>query len=253
MGLFAQLQGLVSRALPNPRQPDTAYGNVRLNSYGDVVVQNQVSKKHGLAEEGSYFVLCNPTPGTAIASTVSATYDATLPYALMQNTANPGGARVYLDYIKLIPTVAAASGTTVYIAVVRDTLTAQVTTNHVTNFTPYAVGGDTDRASVAQWQIQNHATATVIGALSGNAKPIARGSIGGIMIVGDELVFDFGSVSPAAFPGLTAAQAVCQGRKVTSLPPVYCAPQQQLLIYLWYLNNAVTGPSFELEIGQWER
>ncbi len=77
--------------------------------------------------------------------------------------------------------------------------------------------------------------------------------MGGLPIVGDEFVLVCGPADPGAYPGLTAAQAVCPGRKVSCLPPVILGPNSALTVYAWFPGNAATGLSYEFEIGWWER
>ena len=58
--------GLVGRGLPQPLA-DGLEGEVRLSRYRDAMVANLMATKHMLADEGSYFVSTNPTPGTGLA------------------------------------------------------------------------------------------------------------------------------------------------------------------------------------------
>ena len=72
------------------------------------------SQRQNMAALGKYFVCTNPTPGTALAYNVQAAYSDTVPLMYIQNNdskANPLAKRMYLDYIKLICTVAPASST----------------------------------------------------------------------------------------------------------------------------------------------
>jgi hypothetical protein len=77
--------------------------------------------------------------------------------------------------------------------------------------------------------------------------------VGGIPVVGDELVLVCGPVDPGAYAGLTAAQAVCAGRKVSCLPPIILGPNSALTLYAWFPGNAATSLSYEFEVGWWER
>ena len=247
MAFIQQIQSLAQLLLPS-KAPDTSIINNRADGYGNLAVNTFFNKKQALAAEGSYFVTTNPTPGTAIAGTVSATYSATAPFFIFQNTNQPGGPVAYLDYLKLIVTTAAASGTTAYMAVVRDTLIPQLTTNNMTTGTPVPINTLAPIASKSQFLYQSSSSASVLGTRTPSAAVVGRGSVGGITIVGDELVFDFGALDPAAWNGLTAAQATAPGRKVSVLPPITVAPQQQAIFYLWFLNNASTGLSYEFEL-----
>jgi AraC-like DNA-binding protein len=59
---------LASRGLPTPAVGDSVYIPARSSRYGELVTQALAgSKMYAAADEGSYFVATNPTPGTAIA------------------------------------------------------------------------------------------------------------------------------------------------------------------------------------------
>lgn len=212
-----------------------------------------LEKKYGIVEHGNYYTTNNPTPGTAIAFPVNATYDVTKPWFVFQNNHGVGGPDAYLDYLKLQVTVAAASGTSFNLAIWRDTIGAGalVTTDHLVNQAPVNVNGAKNIGTPSRFLYQTGATATVVGAMGKSAQLVACGSAGGLTIVSDELVFDFGG--PQAFySGLTAVQATAPGRKGSALPPLVVGPQQQLFGYIWALNNAVTGLSAEFEFTHWE-
>jgi len=104
-----------ARAVPSPQSDQKApVTNVRGGRYGEQYVLPLIPTKHLLADEGSYFIATNPTPGTALAYNVQAAFSDTVPLFYVQNNdskANPFGKRLYLDYIKLICTTAPASST----------------------------------------------------------------------------------------------------------------------------------------------
>src|SRR5262245_59353979 len=104
----------VSRALPQPF-PDTQEVPLRASRYGGLLVDPVVPTKHLLAEEGSYYVVTNPTPGTKIdygSAGTQASFSDTVPFMLLKNNDAPGGKRVYLDYVKLIQIGGTAPATT---------------------------------------------------------------------------------------------------------------------------------------------
>jgi len=251
MAFIQQIQGFVSRVLPGPAG-DTNAVNVRSTRYGDLSAQLLHAKKHGLAEEGTYFVSTNPTPGTGVAGPVNASFSATGPFFAFVNNNPAGGARASLDYLKIIPTVAPASATGAHLVVVRDQISRALTTDNTVVATPVNVNGDSANkaASIFKYTVT---TINVAAAATPTAAIVARASVSGIPVIGDELVFDFGATDTGAYPGLTAGQVTAGGRKVSVLPPVICAPQQLLFFYLWFPGNAATGVSYEFELGHWER
>src|SRR5437879_4917507 len=85
----------------------------------------QLGRSYLLADQdsgGGYFVATNPTPATAIAFAVNASFDVTKNLFVFKNPNPAGGLRMYLDYIKLICTVAPASATQMAVAMFIDTV-----------------------------------------------------------------------------------------------------------------------------------
>ena len=251
MAFIQQIQAFASRLLPAP-SPDGTVVNLRANRYGDVMAQPVITKKHVLADEGTYFVCTNPTPGTAIAGPIISAYSSTGPWFVFQNNNPAGAARAYLDYLKIIVTTVAASGTQAYFSVVRDQISRALTTDNTTTATPVNVNGDSGNQSKCIFKY-DATTINVAAAATPQAAVVARAATGGIGVIGDELVLDFGATDPSPYSGLTAAQATCAARKVSVCPPVIVAPQQQIFFNMWFPSNASTGLSYEFELGFWER
>lgn len=246
-----------ARGLPSPQTDQKApVTNVRGGRYGEQYMLSLIPTKHLLADEGSYFIATNPTPGTALAYNVQAAFSDTVPLFYIQNNdskANPFAKRMYLDYLKLICTVAAASATGVRFAIKVDPTLRTLSTNNTTAITPTSPNSDVASQSVCSINAQSSATASALTASSGSARVVASGSLGGIPVVGDELVLVCGTVDPGAYQGLTAAQAVCPGRKVTCVPPIILGPNSAMTVYAWFPGNAATGLSYEFEAGWFER
>jgi len=125
-----------ARAVPSPQSDQKApVTNVRGGRYGEQYVLPLIPTKHLLADEGSYFIATNPTPGTALAYNIQAAFSDTVPLFYVQNNdskANPFGKRLYLDYIKLICTTAPASSTGVRFALKTDPAIRTISTNNTT-------------------------------------------------------------------------------------------------------------------------
>ena len=123
-----------ARAIPSPQSDQKApVTNVRGGRYGEQYVLPLISTKHLPADEGSYFIATNPTPGTALAYNVQAAFSDTVPLLYIQNNdskANPLAKRLYLDYIKLICTVAPASSTGARFAAKTDPALRALSTNN---------------------------------------------------------------------------------------------------------------------------
>lgn len=247
----------IARGLPGATS-DTSTATmspIRAGRYKEQYGLSLVPTTHLLADEGTYFVATNPTPGTALANAVSASFSDTVPFAYLQNrdsVTNVNYKRIYLHYVKVIVTVAAASGTGVQMAMKLDTTARSIGTNNMTSLTPVSPNSDVTPSSIALVDFQNSASASALGASSAAARVVARASTGGLTIIGDEIVWMFGdNVGPSN--GLTAVQATDPGRKVSGCPPVIIGPGDCLTLYLWFPNNSTTGLSYELECGWWER
>ena len=123
-----------ARGLPSPQTDQKApVTNVRGGRYGEQYMLSLIPTKHVLADEGSYFIATNPTPGTALAYNIQAAYSDTVPLLYIQNNdskANPFAKRMYLDYIKLICSVVPASGTGARFAVKTDPTLRTLSTNN---------------------------------------------------------------------------------------------------------------------------
>ena len=246
-----------ARAIPSPQADQKApVTNVRGGRYGEQYVLSLVPTKHLLADEGSYFIATTVTPGTGQGYNIQAAFSDTTPLLYIQNNdskANPFGKRMYLDYIKLICTVVPATATGVRFAIKTDPQLRTLSTNNTLGLTPTSPNSDVATQSVCSVNAQNSATASVLTASSGAARVVAYASMGGIPVVGEELVLLCGSADPGAYNGLTAAEAVCPGRRVSCIPPIILGPNSALTLYGWFPGNATTGLSFELEMGWWER
>lgn len=246
-------KGVANRGLPQPVADNVREGTpIRLSRYGGQITESVVSTKQVLADEGGYFVATNPTPGTAFAYPVLAAFADTTPGIYMFNKdapANASAKRIYLDYIKIIVTTVPASTTSANFAIKLDSAARALTTDNTVSLIPANVNMDLGTASLALVKAQNSATASVIAAGSASSRLVSRGVLGGLPIVGDELVIAFGSVDPAGAYGATNVAS----RKVTSAPPVVIGPGQSLAFSLWFIGNAATGLSYELEVGWWER
>ncbi len=241
-------QSLVSRALPSPNSDGTSSSvSQRADRYGGMFITAPAVGKYPWAEEGSYFVARTPTPGTGVSHTVLTGFDATKAMIFGNNTSTTKS--VWIDRIKLITTVAAASATTFQFAVKVDNSPIAITTNHVATAVPVCPNlGISATSSTAVWY-QNSATATVLTALSGSAIVVAEGSIGGISIVGDEYHIEFGQALLGGNSGLTAAQATEPAVKTASCGPVVIPPGGGFAFYTWFAGNSITALSYSFELG----
>ena len=210
-----------------------------------------IQAKFEMADLGLAFVTTNPTPGTALAYNVQASYSATVPFLYLANTS--AFLRVYLDYIKLIVTTPAASGVQAYYALIADAAARALTLDNTVALTPVCSNMALSPVSALTVRAQNSGSASTLAA-SVAPRVVGRGALGGITIAGDELIIDFGAAGGhQAHPGLTAAQATTPGCKVSGSPALILGPGQSLAMSLWFPSNSATGLSYELEMSHQER
>lgn len=250
----AQIRCEVDEGLPDSEADGETIG-VRADRYGTMLVSIAAPTVHTLSREGTYFVVTNPTPGTALAYNIQASFSDTVPLLYIFNQESQQNIRakyIYLHYIKLIVSVAAVTGVQARFAIIQDIVARALGTDNTTTLTPVSTCSSQTLPSTMLIKAQNSATASAIAASSQNKRVMANGSYpSGLTIVGDELVIVCGETSAGAAQGLTAAQATCPGRKVVNAPPIVLAPGHSLTMHAWFPSNATTGLSYELEVGGW--
>lgn len=244
--------GIISRALPVPGQ-DNTLRVPRVSRYGEQVTQNVMPTKHPLSEEGQYFVATNPTIGTGVAHALVTAFSDTSGLFVIKNNDTAGGKRIYLDFIRLMLTAAPTAGNSLELALKIDPGNRLPTAGNVA-VTPANVNADSSNASIANVQAFNAAALTVP-ASSASARTVGRVKVPtGVNVIGDEYVLQFGGVDyQSSSPPLTAIRAAQPARFVDHCAPIVIGPQQYLVIHRWSLTEATAAPSYEYEIGWWER
>lgn len=239
-------EGVVSRVRPQ-KWTDNQIPPPRLSAYREQYVQDLVPDFLALADEGSYWVTTNPTPGTAVNYAIQAAFSDTVAAITLMNKDAAGGLRCYLDYIRLIAgATVPASATAGHYAIKTDVgsraSAGTALTPNNSNMDATGVGSITD----ARW------TPTVA-AVSPQARLLSRGVLRSqIPVANDEWIFNFGSVEKAAASNLSSTLAQ---RMVIPCPPVVLGPGtgQTFLLHLWFPANAATAGQFEWEVAWYER
>lgn len=247
-----QTDDLATRAKPAPAKADGAYNaNRRTTPYGEQYTALLFSTKHGLAEEGSYFMSTNPTIGTAVAGAVSATFVDTVAFFVIQNTGAAGGPFVFPDFLRLRPTVAPASATNWLYALKLEPSSLRTPSAGNATITPVNTNGLSTLAPVARLQAFTGGANLTVAAATSSARTIANGVISGVIpVINDELVISFGSTDPGS---TMAGPTATASRRAAAAAPVAIPPGGSLTIAMWGLSNAATGISAEYEMGHWER
>lgn len=250
MALNVFVEGSVSRQLPIP-DTDNDNGGIRLGRYHDQYVIPTVQKSHALADEGSYFVTTNPTPGTGIVFTAAAqtAFSDTTPSLVVKNNdaaSNTNYKRLHLDYIKLLVTAAGTAGVALHVAMKVDNVNRY--TSGGSSLSPVSPNSDWASAlSVAQiW-----CGAITAPAAGPSARLIGRGCLrGAIPVVNDQYILNFGAVETAVSASALGGTGIVA--QVFSFPPVVLGPQHFFVLSPW-LPSQSGAPSVEIEMGWWER
>lgn len=241
----------VGRALPIA-QPEDQEVEQRGDKYGNTWTYGVTTSTHPYADDGSSFCMTNPTPGTALLYSIQTTFVDTTPflYIFNQETAANGAAPdVCIEQIKIIVTVAPATSTAAFYAIVLDNAPRTFTTDNTATLTPVLPNfGVSPRSAFPLIKVQNSLTNSVITASSPSKRIIARGSLGGLPVAGDTLRIILGRVDGGAFSGSATA-----GAKSDNSPGFEIAPLTSAVVHLWFPGNAATGLSYEFEMSGWIR
>ena len=186
------------KPLLNPTKQDVP---LRATQDGTLMVANATPGKHVLADEGSYFVTTNPTPGTAIAygsAGTQASFSDSTPFMQIINTASPTDLNapvVWLDYIKILQNgTAPASTTSVRYAIKLDNgYRAPSASNGVSNVPQAASGLVTSNVAPVGRVITYAGAVATIPIASNAARLVAVGTLKGAATVNlDEYTIVFG-------------------------------------------------------------
>lgn len=243
--VIAKLLSAIAKSPDGTRDPGQ-----RNSAYGERHVLSVVPTKHLIAEEGSYFVTTNPTPGTTVAAAVQAAFSDTVAAFVIRNTDVSGGKSIFLDYIKLMVSVAPASAVSAQYAGKLEPSTPRAATAGNAAPVPQNANGGVATKAMAAIDAFTGAAFLTVPAASTNARLVSRGALRGVIpVVGDELVLGFGAVDPAGGAGGPSTGS----RQGGNAAPVVIPPGGSYTLHVWFPSNATTGLSAEYEIGHWER
>lgn len=209
-----------------------------------------------LADEGSYFVVTNPTPGTVIATTTSVVDDAATASAThAQNVpvmhylngypqTAADGKSTYFRYIRMMLSQVPTSATTWRFAVRIGTRARYTSGGSL--LVPQNVNGN----AAVQVSPSTCYFGAVVTALDPNNRLVSNGTVGSVIPVTlDVWTFTFGDVvQPSNFLNGSAS-----AKNVTiSLPPICIGPGGYMQFEMWGASCAA-APSWEFEMGVVER
>ena len=247
------LVGNTSRDVPTLAS-DTTNTQVRVSQYGDLCTSQYGDNHSSLANEGLYFKAFNATPGTGQnMTTVQTSFNPTRCYLQFQ-VPNIGDAkvRVFLDYIRLICTSAGASSTTFQAALVVDYNRATSSAGTLSLGTNVNNSYSRNNAIAQVWAGDiTMAAATTLARTVFRTQ--MRTATAPTLAVGDLYSFDFGEVShQSQFQG-TTTPAAAAAAYTHFTGPLILSSDSTVSLHIWGAGMASTAPSFEFEVGWWER
>ncbi len=249
-----QIYGVTRRNQPS-LSAEAVQQQSRVGARGELIVIPLSEGKMGLADEGAYFKATNATVGTGIIHALTTAWSATAALFCLRNTDGEGAKRLYLDYVKLI-TGATAIGMTAATSI-ESAITIDNTNRHSsggTAITPVNVNMDSAQATIAALNFG----AEVLSAASGSVRLVGRHAfprrVAPAMVTGDQFFWKFGSdMTPFVSPVGAAAPATAPTQFIGGFGPVVIGGGDSLNFHLWYPAGATTAPTYEFEIGWWER
>jgi hypothetical protein len=201
-------------------------------------------------DEGSYFIACNPTPGTGLAGHAAPTDISLVTKALVQvgnYSAAEFAKRITLHYIKLTVTAPGTAGSIIYFAEELDT--GDRYTSGGTQLTPLSpfYGGTNPSSS----EIAIYAGAVVCPAANAN-KEIGSGCLRTVIpVVGDTYMFIY-----QRWGGAPQASTVLSGTAPAAVtvyrPPVVLGPNEVFNHHQAQTSQSAAS-SFEVEVAGWFR
>lgn len=213
--------------------------------------------------QGLSFVACTATPGTGIATGLSAAYSATANgFVCIANNypaAPPGGGAKYLivDSIKAQLSVtgsAPATTTSLNFWGVLDTLARLPSAGSVL-LTPHCVNGGAADGTMTTVYVPTGGVVMTIPAATTASRPVHRGSIPtSLGIVGDSYNLYYGIDAPVSNSGFAAVVRATDAATFSlELPAIVIPPQWCYVLSEYWLTATTNTPYFEYEIRWKER
>jgi hypothetical protein len=236
--------GLANRALPSPIL-DTTSGIMRISRYGETEVQAVTgSLLHGLADEGSYFVATNPTPGTAIGGIAAADGLDDLEALIFLRNGSSNDKRIYLHYILLQVAAAGTNGTNFAFAMKGDKGNSRFASGG-SSITPVNVNMASSRTSgIDRLQFG----AVVPTAATSEARLLHHGLVRTVIkVIGDKYLFTFGGSTPPQISGIPL-EGTTQANINIPCPPVVLDPGDSFLFHEFAASQTVAA-TYQFSMG----
>lgn len=222
-----------------------------------IVLNGQVGltqSRQQLAAAGKYFIVTNPTPGTAVAYANQTSFSATANGLLSISNGNvAGGPSLYLDRLSLTQTATVPTGTLVLrFEVYSETGIVALSAGNLAR-TPVNVNSAFASTTGATVNTFSAAAGTVPSAVGTRRLLDVVALQTGVTVIHDTFVLDFGGDSVASgTAGLTAARATAAARMVAQTVPLVIPPGNSAWLNMWWVTSATNVPSFEFSLGYCE-
>jgi hypothetical protein len=219
---------------------------LRANAVGELAIRETPANYYGLCEEGSLLVATNPTVSTGQLWVAAQTaFSDTAPNFYIGN--NDASRSIRMHSLKLICTAAATGTTAIHFVAILDTVLRSFAGSYHLAITPVNPNGGMPNIAAPTIAAQSSATVSALTASSANKRIVARGVLGGLNIVGDELFIEFGEMLGGNMSATAVTQAGQPGRRGTSAPPVMIPPLGSLAIHFWLVGSSASpAPEFEI-------
>ncbi len=242
-----QLQA--NRALPTPVSGDGIDIRMRSDRYGGAITTPLTgSLLTALAEEGSYFQITNPTPGTAIAGIAAADGLDDLEALLFLRNSLSNDKRFHLHYILLQVAAAGTNGTNFAFAMKGDKGTSRFASGG-SSLTPVNMNmGSSRTTGIDRCQFG----AVVTTAATSEARLLHHGLVRTVIkVIGDKYLFTFGASSPPTVSGIPL-EGTTQANINIPCPPVVLDPGDTFLLHEFATSQTVAA-QYQFSMGFWVR
>lgn len=242
-----QIYGISRRIKPS-KNVDGTETQARLSGYGDGYTQLVGGMgMYAMADEGSYFKATNATPGTGIIAATTQSFSATAALFTLSNGDAAGGKRIYMDFVDLaVQGTAPVAATSVQLVITLDNTVRYSSAG--TAITPVNANMDDSTVTVATL----HFGAVVLSAASGSVRQVSRQVLktqaAPCMATGDSYFLRFGSIADPAGPLSGSTASIFP----SPMSPLIIGGGHSLNFHLYY-PAVTTAPTFEFEMGWWER
>lgn len=242
-------EGLTSRERPSlytDGQPRTPRLGARAEAYALALLGSKLAL---LADEGSYFVATNPTPGTGVAGKAAPTAladTAALMHVHNNETDLLKGKRLYLDFLLLRPTAAGTNGTNFNLTQKIDRGPTRYASggSNITPVNPNMGSSETSPAVVKVGDL-------TLGAATSSARLVHHEQVRSVIkVIGDKYLLTFGNSSPPTI-GM-AMEGTAQAAIHLACPPVVLGPGDQWCLHEWAASQSVAA-GYEFVLGFFAR